>query len=55
MMRKKKDLIKIPSIKTKMIFKYIDLVHFTDETYFEYADKCAKLYYKFKNSSSNKK
>lgn len=44
----KDSLIKIPTIKTKMTFKTIYLEEFHDETYFTYAERCAKLYNKHK-------
>ena len=40
----KDKLIKIPSIKTKMTFKTMNLEDFSDERYFHYAEKCAELY-----------
>lgn len=48
-------LIKIPTIKTKMKFKNINLEDFTEETYFNYAEKCAELYHKNKKTRMNKK
>ena len=41
-------LIKIPTTKTKMKYKIINLENFSDETYFSYAEKCAELYHKNK-------
>lgn len=43
---KKNSLIKIPTIKTKMKFKIVNIEDFSDETYFGYAEKCAELYHK---------
>ena len=48
-------LIKIPTIKTKMKFKNINLEDFAEETYFNYAEKCAELYHKHKKIRMNKK
>jgi hypothetical protein len=45
---KKDELVKIPTIKTKMKFKTINLEDFGEEVYFGYAEKCAELYYKHK-------
>ena len=42
-------LAKIPTIKTKMKFKIINIEGFSDETYFNYGKKCDELYYKHKN------
>lgn len=43
---KKEQLVKIPTIKTKMVLGKIYLDMFNDETYFNYAGKCAALYEK---------
>lgn len=51
----KDGLIKIPTIRTKMKFKTINLEDFSDETYFNYAEKCAELYHKYKKITMNKK
>lgn len=51
----KDSLIKIPTIRTKMKFKTINLEDFSDETYFNYAEKCAELYHKYKKITMNKK
>ncbi|MFB9077988.1 hypothetical protein ACFFLS_04880 [Flavobacterium procerum] len=51
----KSDLIKIPTIKTKMKFKSIHLEDFSDETYFNYADRCSDLFYKYKKIKMMKK
>jgi hypothetical protein len=37
-------LVKIPTIRKKMKFKPIILEDFSDDTYFNYAEKCAELY-----------
>ncbi len=42
-------LIKIPEIKTKMYFGKIYLENFSEETYFNFAEKCSGLYYKNKD------
>lgn len=44
----KELLIKIPTIKTKMKFNRIYLEDFSEETYFDYADRCSDLYYEHK-------
>jgi len=44
----KQRLIKIPVIKTKMPFEKVFLEDFSEETYFNYADRCYKLYEKAK-------
>ena len=44
----KEELVKIPTIKTKMTFGKIYLHSFNDETYFTFAEKCAALYEKHK-------
>ncbi|PIE50373.1 MAG: hypothetical protein CSA38_04045 [Flavobacteriales bacterium] len=49
------ELVKIPTIRTKMKFKIINLENFSDETYFNYAEKCSELYHKHKNMKMNKK
>lgn len=41
---KKGELIKIPTIKAKMVFKQTFLEDFNDVTYYNYSDKCSKLY-----------
>jgi hypothetical protein len=51
----KDTLIKLPIIRTKMKFKTINLEDFNDESYFNYAEKCAKLYQRQKESNMNKK
>ncbi len=49
------ELVKIPTIKTKMKFKTINIEDFSDEAYFNYAEKCAELYHKHRNIKMNKK
>lgn len=51
----KDSLIKIPTIKTKMKFKTINISDFSDETYFNYSEKCAELFHKHKKINMNKK
>lgn len=48
------ELIKIPSIKTKMKFEVINLEDFGEEIYFGYAERCAELYYQYKKIGMNK-
>lgn len=43
------ELIKLPTIKTKMKFGIINLEDFGEETYFNFSEKCSTLYYKEKN------
>ena len=47
------SLIKIPTIETKMKFKIINLEDFSDETYFNYSEKCSELYHKHKKIKMN--
>lgn len=42
------ELVKIPTIKTKMQFGKIYLEEFSDGSYFEFAEKCSELYYNHK-------
>ena len=49
----KDSLIKIPTIKTKMKFNAINLEDFSDETYFNYAERCAELYQRHKKINMN--
>jgi hypothetical protein len=51
----KGKLINIPTIKTKMKFKIINIENFSEETYFDYAEKCAELYNIYKEIMINKK
>ncbi|MFD2921476.1 hypothetical protein ACFS6H_17240 [Terrimonas rubra] len=44
----KGELIKIPTIKTKMRFNKIYLSEFSDAVYFDFSGRCSKLYYKQK-------
>ena len=48
-------LIKIPTIKTKMYFKTINLEKFGEDVYFDYTEKCAELYQKHKNLEIKKR
>ncbi|RZL51262.1 MAG: hypothetical protein EOP00_00145 [Pedobacter sp.] len=41
-------LVKIPTIKTKMIYKQIFLEDFSDATYYNFADSCYVLFSKYK-------
>ena len=49
------ELVEIPTIRTKMKFKIINLENFSDETNFNYADKCEELYINHKKIKMNKK
>ena len=49
----KGGLVEIPTIRTKMKFKIINLEDFSDETYFNYAYKCEKLYINHKKMNKN--
>ncbi|MBA5791165.1 hypothetical protein H1R17_00520 [Flavobacterium sp. xlx-214] len=48
------ELVKIPTIKTKMYFKTINLEDFSEDVYFNYADRCSKLYYAKKQKMKTK-
>ncbi|MFY8003930.1 MAG: hypothetical protein ACOVNR_03775 [Chitinophagaceae bacterium] len=48
------ELIKIPTIKAKMKFKVINLEDFSDEIYFDFAEKCSELFYKQKEIKMKK-
>lgn len=50
----KDSLIKIPTISSKMKFETINLEDFSDETYFNYAERCAELYHKHKKIEMKK-
>lgn len=47
----KEELVKLPTIKTKMNLGKVYLEGFNDEVYFTYADKCAELYGKQKDKA----
>lgn len=54
------ELVKIPTIKTKMKFQVINLEDSSEETYFGFSEKCSELYYQEKekmqkNNFENKK
>lgn len=51
----KGELVKIPTIRTKMKFKTIYLETFNENTYFNYGDNCTKLYLKNKNMKMKKR
>lgn len=42
------ELVKIPSIRTKMIFKTVNLGAFSEEVYFEFGERSAEFYQSFK-------
>jgi hypothetical protein len=44
----KEELIKMPTIKTKMYFPKIYLEHYDGRYQSEYEEKCSELYYKQK-------
>ena len=48
-------LVKIPTIKTKMYFKTINLEDFSQDTYFDYSKKDADLYHKHKSLEMKKR
>jgi hypothetical protein len=52
---KEGELVKIPTIKTKMKFKIINLDNFSDKTSSNFAKKCYELYDKHKKIKMNKK
>ncbi|MFM6934204.1 MAG: hypothetical protein ACKOXP_02085, partial [Flavobacteriales bacterium] len=47
-------LIKIPTIKSIMHFNETNLEDFSENTYFNYADRCSELYDKYKQIELNK-
>lgn len=49
------ELIKMPTIKTKMKFKEINLENFEENTYFGFADRCSELYYQQKEKMQKKR
>lgn len=49
------ELVKIPTIKIKMNFEVINLEDFDEEIYFDYAERCAELYHKYKEIKMNTK
>ncbi|MCL5245202.1 hypothetical protein M4I21_05235 [Cellulophaga sp. 20_2_10] len=51
--KEEEKLVKIPTIKTKLKFKTINLEDFSEDTYFDYADKCSVLYHKNRNRIIN--
>jgi hypothetical protein len=51
----KEELVKIPTVKTKLALGKIYLDTFNDETYFTYAEKCAALYEKHKQLKAKNK
>jgi hypothetical protein len=52
---KEGELVKIPTIKTKMKFKIINLDNVSDETYSNFAKNCSELYDKHKKIKMNKR
>ena len=48
------QIVKIPTIKTKMIFKETNLEDFGEDTYFEFFERCSKLYYQKKENMLGK-
>lgn len=49
------ELIAIPTIKAKMYFDKIYLEDFGEEIYFDYAEKCSKLYYEHRDKLKDKR
>ncbi len=49
------NLIKIPTIKTKMKLESVNLENFSEETYFNYAKKCTEFFHKHKKIRMRKK
>lgn len=45
---KQGELVKMPTIKTKMRFNKTYLTGFSDKVYFDFSKRCSKLYYKYK-------
>jgi len=52
---RREKLVSIPTIKTNMIFPAIYLEGFGEDTYFEFADRCATLYQQRKEQLSTPK
>ncbi|MDR6969624.1 hypothetical protein J2X31_003657 [Flavobacterium arsenatis] len=50
----KGELVKIPTIKTKMKFQPITLETFGEDIYFEFSERCSKLYYSHKEKMKSK-
>lgn len=50
----KGELIKIPTIKTKMRFNKVYLGGFSNKVYFNFSGRCSKLYYKHKKLAQSK-
>jgi len=51
----KDKLVKMPTIRTKMIFPKIYLEDFSDDIDFDYSEKCSELYIKKKQDLLNGK
>lgn len=49
------ELIKIPTIKTKMVFRKIYLEDFNDEIPSNFTSECAQLYEKYKSVEMKKR
>lgn len=49
------ELVKIPTIKTKMKFEKIYLEDFSDGSYFQFAERCSDLYYKHKEKEISRR
>ena len=47
-------LVKIPTIKTKMKFEETNLEDFGEDSYFEFSERCSKLYYERKEKMMGK-
>lgn len=48
------QIVKIPTIKTKMKFKETNLEDFGEDTYFEFSERCSKLFYQQKEKMKRK-
>lgn len=49
------ELVKMPTIKTKMKFKEINLEEFEEDTYFGFSERCAELYDQQKEKMQKKR
>jgi len=49
------ELVKMPTIKTKMKFEEINLEDFEENTYFGFSERCSELYYEQKEKMQKKR
>lgn len=48
------QIVKMPTIKTRMKFKETNLEDFGEDTYFEFSERCSKLFYQQKEKMKRK-